>query len=222
MYNRRHIQTLRSTAHSKGNFMRILHPTRNGDFDAPAIPLWVVFPIAVVCLAAGILSSATGEATAQATPSRIGVVDFQKVLRESAPGKASVAKLTALQEDRFNKAKQMNEEMRKLDTNLKNPALTAAQRSTIEQQLAEKQVAIKRFAEDADKEIGTARGRELQNLQTRIKPVIDSMGKEMGMAAIFNKYESGLIYANDAIDITNTVIVRFNAAAPPPAAAPRN
>ena len=41
----------------------------------------------------------------------------------------------------------------------------------------------------------------------------------MGLAAIFNKFESGLVYASDAIDITDTVIKRFNDAAP--AAAPR-
>ncbi|HKR60942.1 MAG TPA: OmpH family outer membrane protein, partial [Pyrinomonadaceae bacterium] len=88
--------------------------------------------------------------------------------------------------------------------------------------LSEKQVAIKRFAEDADKEIGTTRDRELLSLQARIKPVIDAIGREMSMAAIFNKFESGLIYSNDAIDITNTVITRFNAATPPPAATPRD
>lgn len=201
--------------------MRILHTTRNSIYVAPAIPLWVIFPLAIVCLAAGILWSSTGEATAQATPSRIGVVNFQKILTESAPGKASVARLTALQRDRLTKAKQMNDELQRLETSLNNPALTPAQRNTVGQQMTEKQVAIKRFAEDAEKEIGSARVRELQTLQERLRPVIDSMGKEMGMAALFDKQESGIIYSNDAIDITNTVIVRFNAAAPPPAAPPR-
>jgi Skp family chaperone for outer membrane proteins len=115
------------------------------------------------------------------------------------------------------RAKALNDELRKLDTDLKNPALTPAQRNPLQQRLAEKQIAIKRFAEDADKEIGTARDRELLALQARLKPVIDSAGREMGMAAIFNKFESGLIYAHDAIDITNTVIVRFNASPNPPA-----
>ncbi|MGZ8797026.1 MAG: OmpH family outer membrane protein, partial [Thermoanaerobaculia bacterium] len=64
------------------------------------------------------------------------------------------------------------------------------------------------------------RDRELQALEARIKPIIDGIGKEMGLAAIFNKFESGLVYASDAIDITDTVIKRFNenAAGPAPAA----
>ncbi len=201
--------------------MRIpmLSPSQN---RVPVIPVWMFVALAIIGLAAWVLWSATGAATAQVAPSRIGVLDFQRILRESVPGKVSVGKLTALQEDKLAKAKVMNEEMRRLDTDSKNPSLTAAQRNTAAQRLAEKQVAIKRFAEDADKEIGTTRDRELQSLQVRIKPVIDSVGKEMGMAAIFNKFESGLIYTNDAIDITNTVIVRFNAASPTQPVPPRN
>ena len=65
--------------------------------------------------------------------------------------------------------------------------------------------------------------KELQALQAKILPVIDQIGKEMGVAAIFNKFESGLVYASDAIDITDTVVKRFDTAtggAAAPAAAP--
>ena len=49
---------------------------------------------------------------------------------------------------------------------------------------------------------------------------MDALGKEMGLALIFNKFESGLVYASEAVEITDTVIQRFNAAAGTPAAAP--
>ena len=78
---------------------------------------------------------------------------------------------------------------------------------------------MQRYAQDADREIGEARDRELQALEAKIKPVIDGIGKEMGIAAIFNKFESGLVYASEAIDITDTVIKRFNDATGAPAAA---
>ncbi len=183
-----------------------------------ALGSFVLFGVAVslVGIFAWMLWANTTQATAQAVPTRIGVVDFQKILTQSVPGKASVAKITALQNDRMARAKALNDELRKLDNDLKNPALTPAQRNPLQARLAEKQIAIKRFAEDADKEIGSTRDRELVALQTRLKPVIDSVGREMNMAAIFNKFESGLIYANDAIDMTNAVIIRFNATPNPP------
>ena len=59
-------------------------------------------------------------------------------------------------------------------------------------------------------------------------PVIESVAKELGYSLVFNKFQSGLLYADDAVDITAAVIQKFNtaiAAAPktdakPAAAAP--
>lgn len=158
---------------------------------------------------------------AQTTPARVAVIDVQKVLTQSTSGKAAYEKLKKMQDDRMAKAQQMDEELRKLDSdiNTKKISLSDDKLAEMQKQLADKRVAMQRFAQDADREITEARDRELAALETKIKPVIDSIGKEMGLAAIFNKFESGLVYASDAIDITDTVIKRFNEAAPAPAAA---
>ena len=158
---------------------------------------------------------------AQNAPARVAVIDVQKVLSQSAAGKAAYEKLKKMLDDRIEKAKQMDEEMRKLDTDIasKRISLCEEKLADLQKQLADKRIAMQRYAQDADREIGEARDRELQALEGKIKPVIDGIGKEMGLAAIFNKFESGLVYASDAIDITDTVIKRFNDAVPAPAAA---
>ena len=158
---------------------------------------------------------------AQNTPARVAVIDVQKVLTQSTTGKAAYEKLKALQEERVAKAKQLDEDARKLEADIttKRISLSEDKLAEMQKQLADKRIAIQRYAQDADREIGEARDRELQALEARIKPVIDNIGKEMGLAAIFNKFESGLVYASDAIDITDTVIQRFNAAPAPAAAA---
>ena len=78
---------------------------------------------------------------------------------------------------------------------------------------------MQRYAQDADREVSEARDRTLLELEGKIKPVIDALGKEMGLAVIFNKFESGLVYASEAIDLTETVIQRFNASPQATAAA---
>jgi len=158
---------------------------------------------------------------AQTPPARVAVIDVNKVLTQSAAGKAAYDKLKKMQEDRVEKAKTMDEELRKLDAeiNTKRISLSEDKLADLQKQLADKRISMQRYAQDADREIGEARDRELQALEAKIKPVIDAIGKEMGLAAIFNKFESGLVYASDAIDITDTVVTRFNAAQPAPAAA---
>ena len=157
---------------------------------------------------------------AQTPPARVAVIDVQKVLTQSTAGKASYEKLKKMQEEKMAQAKAMDDEMRKLDAdiNTKRLSLSEDKLAGMQKQLADKRISMQRYAQDAEREMGEARDRELMALEGRIKPVIDAMGKEMGLAAIFNKFESGLVYASDAIDITDTVIQRFNAANPAAAA----
>ena len=158
---------------------------------------------------------------AQSAPARVAVIDVNKVLMSSTAGKASYEKLKKLQEDRIARAKKMDEEAAALDKEINEKKLTLSEEklADLTKQLSDKKIAMQRFAQDADREVGEARDKELQGLEAKIKPVIDAVGKEMGLAVIFNKFESGLVYASDAIDITDTVVKKFNETAAAPAAA---
>ena len=150
-----------------------------------------------------------------AAPGRVAVIDVQRVLANSSAGKAASERLKKMQDERVARAKSMDEEIQKLesDMNTKKLSLSEDKLTDMAKQVSDKKIAAQRFAQDAEREMGEARDRALVDLENKIKPVIDSIGKEMGLAAIFNKFESGLVYASDAIDITDTVIKRFNDAA---------
>lgn len=186
--------------------------TRN--LQRQSISLWLLVATAI---SAVVWTFAVQPSSAQPVPTRIAVIDVQKVLGQSTAGRAATAKIKQLQDSRISRAKVLDEELRKLTTQLSAAGVTPARRANIEAQIAEKRIAMKRFAEDAEKEIGTTRDRELMALETRIKPIVDAVGKELQLAVIFNKFESGLVYANPGLDITDTVITRFNAAPAAPA-----
>jgi outer membrane protein len=147
-----------------------------------------------------------------AAPARFAVLDVQRLLNTSNAGKTAQDRLKKLNEDKMARAQKMQDEMTALNNErtTKKLSLSEDKLADLQKQLADKQVALQRFGQDADRELGEARDKELADLEGRIKPVIDSIGKEMGLAAIFNKFESGIVYASDAIDITDTVIKRFN------------
>ncbi len=168
----------------------------------------VLISMAVAALAAPMF--------AQSAPSRVAVIDVQKVLQSSAPGKQAYEKLKKMQDDRIARAKKMDDEINALEADINNKKLSLSEDklTDMQKQLSDKKIAMQRYAQDADREVGEARDKALMELENKIKPVIDQIGKEMGLAAIFNKFESGLVYASDAIDITDSVITRFNAANP--------
>lgn len=163
--------------------------------------------IAIAALCAPVFAQTTA-------PARMAVIDVQRVLNTSVAGKAAQDRLKKMQDDKMTRASKMQEEMKSLDTeiNTKKLSLSEDKLADLQKQLADKQVALQRYGQDADKELGEARDKELVTLENKIKPVIDQIGKEMGLAVIFNKFESGLVYASDAIDITDSVIKRFNEA----------
>lgn len=165
----------------------------------------VLITIAVAALAIPAFAQSTA-------PQRFAVIDVQRVLNTSTSGKAAQEKLKKLNEEKMGRAQKMQEEMNALTSEIANKKLSLSEDklADMQKQLQDRQVALQRFGQDADRELGEARDRELVELEGKIKPVIDSIGKEMGLAAIFNKFESGLVYASDAIDITDTVIKRFN------------
>ncbi len=162
---------------------------------------------------------------AQSAPARVAVIDVNKVLMSSTAGKAAYERLKKMQDDRVSQAQKLDAEIAALDKDINEKKLTLSEEKLADmtKRLSDKKIAMQRFAQDADRDIGEARDKSLADLEQKIKPVIDKIGKEMGLAAIFNKFESGLVYASDAIDITDSVIKEFNqtaGTAAAPAAAP--
>jgi outer membrane protein len=154
-------------------------------------------------------------------PSRVAVIDVRKVLAESTSGKAAFERLKKLQEEKASRAQKMNEELAGLESQIKTKGMSLSEDklADLNKQFTDKKVALQRYAQDAERELGEARDRALGELEKQIMPVIRDLGKEMGFAVIFNKYEAGLVYASEAIDITDVVVKRFNEAAAKPATA---
>ena len=179
----------------------------------------VIGLIATALLTISLVANSQGPANAPAS-AKIAVIDVTRVLSSTKIGKGATAKLKQMQEDRIAKARQMDAEIQKLENDLKTkkPDLAQDKVDEMNKQLTDKRAAMQTFAENAEEEVSQARNRELAAIDTKMKPVLESVAKEMGATAIFNKFESGLIWSADSIDITNTVIQRVDAATTTPAA----
>ena len=98
-------------------------------------------------------------------------------------------------------------------------------RDQLNKEYQEKGIAYKRFQDDAQRVVQEAQQKELSDLEKRVLPVINQVGKEKGYTLIFNKFAPGmLVYADESVDITDEVLRRFNTQitvpAPKPAAKP--
>ncbi|HEY0513732.1 MAG TPA: OmpH family outer membrane protein [Thermoanaerobaculia bacterium] len=148
-------------------------------------------------------------------PLRVAVIDTEKILLSSQAGKKAVADLKKLQEQREKELGARAQELKDLQAKINDGRLSLAQDklADLSKQYEEKEIGLKRAQDDANRELTKKRDDMLAAIDERVMPVINQVGKELGYTLIFRKFESGLIYADEAVDITGTVIQRLDTAA---------
>jgi outer membrane protein len=163
-------------------------------------------------LAATIAALVIAAALPAAAQSKVAVIDVQRVVTESDPGKEAIQKLKAISDAKVQEGQSLQQEAAALQEQFNKQRFTVSEERLAEmtKELEDKTIAIRRFEDDAKRELDEARRRELGGLEQRILPIIDQIGKERGYTLIFNKFQSGLVYADEAVDITDDVITRFN------------
>lgn len=166
-------------------------------------------------LALGVLAFGSAAAPAVAQGIKVAVIDVQRLVTDSVAGKEALAKLKKLQEDKIGEGKAKQDEIEQLRKKLNEGRLSLADDkiAELEKQLEEKVTGLRRFQEDAEREFNKSREATFGEIERRVFPVIEQVGKEGGYTFIFNKFQSGLLYADDAADITNQIIQKFDAAA---------
>jgi outer membrane protein len=149
----------------------------------------------------------------------VGVIDVDLLVRDSAAGKEAMVRLKKMQDDKVAQRKKMADELEALQNQLANQrtTLTDSKIGDLQKQIEDKGVALKRFDDDAQQALQEAQKKELDGLEKQIMPIIQEVGREMKLELIFNKFQSGLVYADDSIDITDMVLKRFNTRVTTPA-----
>lgn len=173
--------------------------------------------LAAVALAAALVPAAS----AQTAAAKIGVIDVQRILTESVAGKQAMGTLKGLQDQKLTEAKAKQDEINQLRARINDGRLSLAEDkiAEMEKQAEDKVISFRRFQDDADRDLQKARDVAFDAIEKRVLPLINQIGNEGGYTVIFNKFQSGLIYADDKVDLTAEVIKRFDAT--PAAATPK-
>jgi outer membrane protein len=182
-----------------------------------AISTVLAASIAAVAAAQSAPSSA-----ASPTSIRIAVIDVERLVRDSALGKEAFGRVKKISDDKKAENDRLQKELRDIEQKLstQGQSLSDDKREQLQKQYNEKSIDYKSFTEKASRDLDQVQKKELADLERRVFPIITQLGKERGYTLIFNKFQSGLVFADDAADITEDVLKRFNTTvAVPPAAA---
>jgi outer membrane protein len=148
---------------------------------------------------------------------KIAVIDSDRIVAESARGKAALERLRGLQEQKVAEGQRLQQEIADLRKRIEDGRLSLApdKLDELRKQFQEKGIALERFQADAQRELDEEREKALAGIERDVLTVINQVGQEQGYTLIFNKFRSGLVFAAEATDITPVVIQRFDAAPKP-------
>lgn len=175
-------------------------------------------PVRILALLAALAAPAAAQ---QAAPLKIGVIDPERIVAESARGKQAVERLNKERDQRLAEGNRMRQEINDLQKRMNDGRLSLGQDKlkALNDEIEEKTIAIQRYGENAQREMQKLEQEIMDPVEEQILKVINQVGAEQGYTLIFKKFQSGLVYASEAVDLTPLVIQRFDAA-PATAAAP--
>ncbi len=144
---------------------------------------------------------------------KVGVVNSNEVIQKSTEGKVVMAQLQEKDKSNSSRISTMDEKIRELETKLNTQRLTLTQESILQlnSELERKRTERKRFAEDSLRELQELRFRLFSKVQDEVIPIIEGLGKERNLNIIFDLANSGAVYVNPTINLTEEVIKRYNA-----------
>jgi Skp family chaperone for outer membrane proteins len=145
--------------------------------------------------------------------SRVGIVNPMQVMEQSVEGKRILARLEKNSKENQDKLVKMDNQIRDLETRINTQRLTLTQESLLNMSsdLERLRTDRKRFAEDTYREFTQLRDRLFNKVKTELIPIIEQIGKERNMVAIFDLTNSGVIYFTPTIDLTADVIKKYDA-----------
>ncbi len=173
--------------------------------------------VSVVGLAlCGVAAVPTGPAPAAV---KIGVVDQERVLNDSAEGKRLNGELQKLRSTKMTAIDAKEKEIGALqDQLMRAPAsLSDDKREDLSRQLKRKRVEYERLNDDANAEFQEAGGKAQARLISAFRGIVSKYAAENGYTVVLEK--GTMYFSSQTVDITDEILARFNAATPTAGAA---
>ena len=161
---------------------------------------------------AGFLLAFPAVAAAQgAEPTRVAVIDIDRIAQESAKGQAMFTELQGMQEEILRGRQAREQEIRDLTNRAGSQLLSQEARADLTRDIERKQTDLQRWLEDQQREFNDKQTTGFQSLEQELGPVVEEVALERNIQLIL-RVTPGLTFIMDPVlDISGEVITRFNA-----------
>jgi outer membrane protein len=143
---------------------------------------------------------------------KVGYVDLQRALTEVEEGRSAKARLQSMLETKQKEIDKEQESLRKEKELLEKQASAMSEESRLQKQ-TDLQKRLFEFAQKWEKgkaDMATKERSELQVIFAKMDPIIATIAQREGMTMVFEKTDSGLVFAPAHLDMTNELVRMYN------------
>jgi len=169
--------------------------------------------LGAAALACALIMPASGFAQDVApAPLIIGVFNADRILSQSAQGQQALAQLDQLQNLRVTELQAQQAQLNALQQR----ALTAPPDSAavFQREYQDRQIQLQRLQEDVQAELQARQQQLTEPIIAQIGNIIETLGAAEGFSMIFNALQSGWVYVDERIDLTERIIAELDALTP--------
>ena len=154
-------------------------------------------------------------------------INIQRIASESSEGRASSARIEGLRSKKAAELTEKNKAVEALQAKQRSAVMSEAAAAQVQKDIDKAQVEIQRMTQDAQAELQELQNELQLDFQRKLGPVIQAVAEEKSIYMLFSQADSGLVWADQGLDLTTDVIRRFDAATaavprpPAPVAAPK-
>jgi len=143
---------------------------------------------------------------------KIGVVDFQRILGESSPGKLAKTEINKKGKEMEDALKTKGNEIEELKKKLEREALVMSNEKQEEKKRAIRIMVndFKTMKNNFMREFKGIEARLVNKIKKNVLILSQEFGKNGGYTLILEKNEAGAMYVPKAIDITDALIEAYN------------
>ncbi len=165
---------------------------------------------AIVALAA--LALLVVGTAAQDEAVKIGIVDLEQAISSTEDGKAAREELARKQREAEAQLAPMYERYKALEDDLKAKKFVLSDDSLFQKQLdlAELRNQIENRLKEIEGQLKVDKFRIQEPLLSKLRDIINEIGREEGFTLILQRGAAGLIYTREALDITDMIITKYD------------
>ena len=143
---------------------------------------------------------------------KIGVVDIEQAISSTEEGKAAREEFARKQREAESKVQPMLERYRTLEEELKTKKFVLSDDALYQKQLdlAEMRNEIQSRMREVEGQLQVDQKRLEGPLVQKLEGIIEELGKSQGFTLIIRRGAPGVLYAREALDVTEMVIERYN------------